>query len=380
MEEVDAVVVGAGAVGLAIARRLALDGCSVVVLEAADAAGAGVSSRSSEVIHAGIYYPKGSLKARLCVEGRRQLYGYCARRQVEVRRLGKFIVAADTTQLAALEGIHAAALANGVDDVEIWSAAKFHEVEPDVVCEAAIFSPSTGIFDSHGYVLSLLGDVEAAGGVVALRSPFLRGGAVGGGFEIEVGGEDATSLRCAMLVNAAGLEAPGVAHAINGMAAALIPRARYAQGAYFAATGVRPPFRHLIYPIPEPGGLGIHATLDLGGQVRFGPDVLWLDAPEYGVSPGRAARFYDAIRRYWPALPDGALAPAYAGVRPKISGPGEPNADFVIQGPADHGLAGLVNLFGIESPGLTSSLAIADHVALALLGAAAGQTALQASV
>lgn len=367
MDEVDCIVVGAGAVGLAVARRLAQSGLEVVVLEVADAVGAGVSSRSSEVVHAGIYYPKDSLKARLCVAGRSRLYAFCAEHGVETRRVGKFIVAADQSQTEALEKIHAAALANGVDDVELWSARRFHEVEPDVRCALAIFSPSTGIFDSHGYVTALRGDLEAAGGAVALLSPFEGATPRGDGFEVRVGGEEPMTLGCRLLVNAAGLGAPDAAGLIDGLDQEQVPTAYFAQGAYFSAAGVRAPFRHLIYPIPEPGGLGVHATLDLGGQVRFGPDVRWIDAPHYEVDADRATSFYEAIRRYWPGLPDGALTPAYAGVRPKISGPSEPNADFLIQGPADTKLPGLVNLFGIESPGLTSSLAIADHVAELLL-------------
>lgn len=362
MDRLDAVVIGAGVIGLAVARRLALAGLETVILEAEGAIGAGVSARSSEVIHAGIYYPRGSLKARLCVEGRAQLYAYCADHGVETKRLGKFIVATDDGQLSALKAIHAAALGNGVDDIDVWSTESFRALEPDVRCELALFSPSTGIIDSHAYMLALQGDFEAAGGVVAFHSPFVGAAPDGQGFVVEVGGERATSVRCRLLVNAASLSAVAVAHRIAGAAKGRIPPAYYAQGAYFTLLGVKPPFRHLIYPVPEPGGLGVHVTLDLAGQVRFGPDVLWLDAPDYQMAPDRAERFYPAIRRYWPALPDGGLTPAYAGVRPKISGPGQPAADFVIHGPDESGLPGLINLFGIESPGLTASLAIASHV------------------
>jgi L-2-hydroxyglutarate oxidase LhgO len=362
MDETDCIVVGAGAVGLAVARRLAMAGREVVVLEAAGAIGQGVSSRSSEVVHAGLYYPTGSLKARLCVEGRRDLYAFCAAHGVAVQRLGKFVVAG-ADQADALEALHAQALANGVDDVALWSARDLHEQEPQVIADLALWSPSTGVFDTHGYMLALAGELEDHGGVIALNTPFDGAAPAGAGFEVRTGGAAPMRLACRLLVNAAGLGAVPVAHAIEGLSPVHIPAAHFAQGAYFTAVGVRVPFRHLIYPTPEPGGLGVHVTLDLAGQARFGPDVRWLDAPDYDLAdPARAEPFYGAIRRYWPELPDGCLVPAYAGVRPKISGPGEPAADFLIQGPRTTGIDGLVSLFGIESPGLTASLAIAGHV------------------
>ncbi len=362
MDRVDCVVIGAGVVGLAIARELAQEGREVVVLEAEDRIGTGVSSRSSEVIHAGIYYPTGSLKARLCVEGRRRLYAYCAERGVVARRVGKFIVATSRDQAGVLRNLYETALANGVDDIEICEPDRVRLEEPDLRCDAALFSPSTGIIDSAGYMLALRGDLEAASGAVAFGSPFLAARSGSEGFVIEVGGETPSELACGVLVNAAGLHAVDVANRISGLNPGLVPKASFAQGAYFALSGRRTPFRHLIYPVPEPGGLGVHLTLDLGGEARFGPDVLWVDQPIYEVEASRGERFYDAIRRYWPALADGDLTFSYAGVRPKISGPGEPPADFLIQGPCETGVAGLVNLLGIESPGLTSSLAIASCV------------------
>ena len=362
-ERVDAVVVGAGVVGLAVARALALDGRDVLVLEAEDAIGTGTSARNSEVIHAGLYYPAGSLKAAFCVEGRRALYAYAASRGFAARPVGKLIVATDVGQRAVLDDIAAAARANGVDDLVPLDAAAVAELEPQVTAVAGLLSPSTGILDSHGFMLALEGDLERVGGVVALLGPVLRGRVVDDGIEIDVGGAEPITLVARTLVNAAGLAAPHLAAAIAGLAVECVPRPHLAKGNYFALSGVRPPFRRLVYPVPEPGGLGIHATLDLGGAVRFGPDVEWIDAVDHTVDPARAARFYAAIRRYWPGLPDGALQPAFAGIRPKITGPGEPAADFVVQGPPDHGVAGLWNLFGIESPGLTSSLAIARHLA-----------------
>jgi L-2-hydroxyglutarate oxidase LhgO len=366
MDRVDAIVVGAGVVGLAVARALARQGREVVVLETEGAIGEHTSSRNSEVIHAGIYYDAGSLKARLCVEGRKQLYAYCADHGVEARRLGKFIVASSEDQLPQLMKIKAHAEVNGVDDLEVWDADRFHEAEPDVTCVRALYSPSTGIVDSHAYMLALQGGLEERGGVVAFNSPLETAAVDGGGFVVETGGEAPMTLRCDTLVNSAGLFAPAVAGKIQGADAAAIPTAYYARGAYFSLSGQKSPFTHLVYPIPEPGGLGVHATIDLAGQVRFGPDVEWIDGVDYTLDPKRADKFYAAIRAYWPALKDGALTPAYTGVRPKISAPGAPAADFVIHGPAQSGAAGLVNLFGIESPGLTSSLAIADEVAALL--------------
>jgi L-2-hydroxyglutarate oxidase LhgO len=359
MDKVECVVVGAGLVGLAIARALALAGREVVILEAEDAIGTHTSSRNSEVIHAGIYYPKSSLKARSCVEGRRRLYAYCESRGVPHRRCGKLIVATNENQVLELKEIRKKAHGNGVTDVVEIPAAEAMRMEPALRCVAALHSPSTGIIDSHALMLAYQGDAESAGAMLGLRSSFQKAFVRDKGFEIHVG---ETKIRAKNLVNSAGLRAPSVARLIEGFPAGKAPPELYAKGNYYSLAG-RPPFSRLIYPVPEPGGLGVHVTLDLAGQARFGPDVEWVSQISYEVDPRRAERFYAAIRRYWPALPDNALSPGYAGIRPKISGPGEPAADFVIQGPAEHGVPGLVNLFGIESPGLTASLALADDVA-----------------
>jgi L-2-hydroxyglutarate oxidase LhgO len=335
------------------------------VLEAEDAIGTHTSSRNSEVIHAGIYYPKGSLKASACVAGRRRLYEYCAAHGVPHRRCGKLIVAGDEAQLGELRQMRDKARANGVGDVDFVSRQQALAWEPELRCVAALHSPSTGIIDSHALMLAYLGEAEDHGAMLALKSRLDRGEVGASGFRISVGGEQPIRVETRFLINSAGLRAPSVARAIEGYPAALAPRELYAKGNYYSLTR-RSPFTRLVYPVPEPGGLGVHVTLDLGGQARFGPDVEWVDAIGYDVDLRRAERFYAAIRRYWPGLPDGALAPGYAGIRPKISGPGEPAADFVIQGPREHGVPGLVNLFGIESPGLTASLALADHVAALL--------------
>jgi L-2-hydroxyglutarate oxidase LhgO len=358
MDKVECVVVGAGVVGLAVARALAMSGREVVILEAEDAIGSHTSSRNSEVIHAGIYYPKGSLKARACVAGRNRLYEYCAAHGVPYRRCGKLIVATNKDQVFELKEIQKKAHGNGVTDVAEIPAAEAMRMEPALRCVAALHSPSTGIVDSHALMLAYLGDAEGAGAMLALKSPLDEVVISGHGFELQV---EKTRILAKTLVNSAGLRAPSVARLISGFPAAKIPPELYAKGNYYSLIG-RPPFSRLVYPVPEPGGLGVHVTLDLAGQARFGPDVEWVDRIGYQVDPRRAERFYAAIRRYWPALPDGALVPGYAGIRPKISGPGEPAADFVIQGPAEHGIAGLVNLFAIESPGLTASLALADDV------------------
>jgi len=363
MDKVECVVIGAGVVGLAVARALALAGREVVILEAEDAIGTHTSSRNSEVIHAGIYYPRGSLKARACVAGRTRLYEYCGTHGVPYRRCGKLIVASSDAQKEELLSIKAKAHGNGVTDVVEIPAAEAMRMEPALHCVAALHSPSTGIIDSHALMLAYLGDAEAAGAMLALRSPLQRVLISHSGFELQVG-EARISAR--LLVNSAGFRAPSVARLMDGFPAGRIPPEYYAKGNYYSLAS-RPPFSRLVYPVPEPGGLGVHVTLDLAGQARFGPDVEWLERfdprTDYAVDPRRSERFYAAIRRYWPGLQDGALAPAYSGIRPKISGPKEPAADFTIQGPAEHGVAGLVNLFGIESPGLTASLALADDVA-----------------
>jgi L-2-hydroxyglutarate oxidase LhgO len=359
MDKVECVVIGAGLVGLAVARALAQAGREVVILEAEDAIGTHTSSRNSEVIHAGIYYPKGSLKARACVAGRVRLYEYCATHGVPHRRCGKLIVATSAAQKEELLSIKAKAHANGVTDVVEIPAAEAMRMEPALHCVAALHSPSTGIIDSHALMLAYLGDAEAAGSMLALKSPIETARISAQGFELQVGD---TRIEARCLINSAGLRAPTVARLIEGFPAEKVPPEFYAKGNYYSLS-TRPPFSRLVYPVPEPGGLGVHVTLDLAGQARFGPDVEWVDRIDYLVDPKRAERFYAAIRRYWPALEDGTLAPGYAGIRPKISGPKDPAADFMLQGPAEHGVPGLVNLFGIESPGLTASLALADDVA-----------------
>ena len=368
VEQVDCVVIGAGVVGLAVARALALTGREVLVLEAEETFGTQTSARNSEVIHAGIYYPPGSLRAGLCVAGRQLLYDYCAARGVQHRRCGKLIVAANAAQVAELRAIEARARANGVADLQWLSRGAALALEPQLDCQAALRSPSTGIIDSHALMLSLLGDVENAGGVLATHSTAKQLAALAGQAQeaIEIIVSDGLRLHARQVVNAAGLGAIALAHATQGLAPALRPPlpTRWAKGNYFTLGG-RAPFKHLIYPVVERDSpsLGVHLTLDLGGQAKFGPDVQWVDSPDdMQVDPARADVFYAEVRRYWPGLPAGALQPGYAGMRPKITGPGEPAADFVIQGPRAHGVAGLVNLLGIESPGLTSCLAIARHV------------------
>jgi L-2-hydroxyglutarate oxidase LhgO len=351
MYEVDAIVVGAGVIGLAVARALARSGRETLVLEAAGSFGTETSARNSEVIHAGIYYPRGSLKARLCVAGREQLYRYCEHHGVPHRRCGKLIVATSETQLPQLEAIRQAAMANGVQ-LEKLSATQAREMEPQLRCVGALHSPLTGIVDSHAYMVALLGEAEAAGATLVCGSR-VTGGRLESAAVIV---ESSEVIRTELLVNAAGLGAPALAAGISGLPAAEVPRQQLAKGSYFGLAG-RSPFTRLVYPIPEPGGLGVHVTLDMAGRARFGPDVEWVESIDYEVDARRAARFYPVIREYWPHLADGALLPAYAGVRPKLSGPGEPAADFRIErmGP-------VINLFGIESPGLTASLAIADEV------------------
>ncbi len=362
MEHVDCIVVGAGVLGLACARALAMGGRQTIVLEAQTDFGTGVSARNSEVIHAGLYYPAGSLKARLCVQGREQLYRYAAQRGIAHRKLGKLVVATDAGQVDALAALLRQAHANGVDDLAWLDAAQARTLEPGLRCIAAVHSPSTGIVDARALMVALLGDLEAHGGSLALVSPLQSAQRRQGVWEITTGAPSQPyRIGCTVLVNAAGLAAQQVASCIEGVASDRIPALRLARGCYFSLSGAAP-FARLIYPMPSDGGLGVHLTLDMGGGARFGPDVEWVDRIDYRVDPDRAIQFYPSIRSYWPQLPDGGLQPAYAGIRPKLSGPGEPARDFVIDGPGSHGLPGLVQLFGIESPGLTSSLAIADQV------------------
>jgi L-2-hydroxyglutarate oxidase LhgO len=360
VEQLDAVVVGAGVVGLAVARALALAGREVLVLDAAEGIGTETSSRNSEVIHAGIYYPAGSLIARTCVAGKHMLYAFCRERGVPYRNCGKLIVATNEEEAGRLESIRARAAANGVPDLTFLTKADAQAMEPALEVTAALHSPSTGIIDSHAYMLSLQGEAEAHGAMFVFHAPVEGGRATEDGVEIRVGGAEPMELRCRTLVNSAGLHAPRLARSIAGMPEEAIPTAYYAKGNYFTLAG-RAPFSRLIYPVPVPGGLGTHVTIDMGGQVKFGPDVEWVDRIDYEVDPRRAESFYAAIRRYWPDLPDGALTPAYSGIRPKTVPKGAAAQDFVVQGRGTHGVPGLVHLFGIESPGLTASLALAQH-------------------
>jgi L-2-hydroxyglutarate oxidase LhgO len=361
MDDVDCVVAGAGVVGIAVARALALAGREVMVLDAAEGIGTETSSRNSEVIHAGIYYPKDSLMARFCVQGRRMLYAYCDERGVPYNNCGKLIVATTPDEAERLGGIKARAEANGVEGMRLLTASEARELEPNLACTAALLSPTTGVVDSHAYMLALQGDAEAAGAIFVFHSPVRGGRAAESGVEIDVGGAEPMPLRCRLFVNSAGLHAPTLARTIAGMPSQLVPRPYYAKGNYFTLSG-RSPFSRLIYPVPVPGGLGVHLTIDLGGQARFGPDVEWIDRLDYTVNPARADSFYDAVRRYWPELKDSALQPGYAGIRPKIVPKEVAVQDFLVQGSPTHGVPGLINLFGIESPGLTAAIALADYV------------------
>jgi L-2-hydroxyglutarate oxidase LhgO len=363
MEKIECAVIGAGVIGLAVARALAAQGREVLILEAENAFGTGISARNSEVIHAGIYYPAGSLKARFCVAGRALLYDYCGERGIVHRRCGKLIVAANEAQREQLARIAAAAAANGVDDLRRLTRDEARKLEPALECTAALLSPSTGIIDSHGLMLSLLGDAERDGATLAVNSPVTGGEIVDGGIVLEVGSNGTSmQLKAGCVVNCAGLGAQGLARGLRKLPVETVPPLHYAKGNYYALAG-RAPFSHLIYPVPEAAGLGVHLTLDLGGQARFGPDVEWIDEIDYRVDPKRADAFYAEVRRYWPQLPDAALLPAYAGIRPKPHVPGGAACDFLISGPAEHRVPGLVNLYGIESPGLTSCLALAGHIA-----------------
>ena len=365
MDKVDCIVIGAGVVGLAVARALALRGREVMVLEAANAIGTGTSSRNSEVIHAGIYYLPGSLKARLCVQGKQLLYSYCAQRGIGHNRCGKLIVATHESQVAQLQGIIAKAAVNGVHDLVLLSREQAQAMELQLECVAAVYSPSTGIVDSHALMLSLQGDIENAGGLLVLNTSVSQ--LNNAQAAIEVIASDGTELAANTVINASGLHAPLVASRIQGFDAKHVPQTYWAKGNYFTLTG-KSPFSRLIYPVPEAAGLGVHLTIDLGGQAKFGPDVQWVDSPDdLLVDPSRGDAFYAEVRKYWPGLKDGTLQAGYAGIRPKLQGPGVPAGDFVIQGEAVHGVPGLVNLFGIESPGLTSSLAIGEYVSEVLL-------------
>ncbi|HWV40609.1 NAD(P)/FAD-dependent oxidoreductase [Pseudorhodoplanes sp.] len=354
-------VIGAGVIGLATARAAALAGHDVIVAEQASAIGTGISSRNSEVIHAGMYYPTGSVRARMCVRGNRMLYAFCEARGVPHRRCGKFIVATNDAERTRIEAIAEQGRINGVEGLEIIGGNAARDLEPELSCIAALVSPTTGIIDGHGYMLALQGDLEAHGGAIAFETPVERLAPGLHGWRVTFGGREPGHLDVDAVVNCAGLSAQAVARNIEGYPATRIPKQVLAKGNYFAYAG-RPAFTRLIYPTPVDGGLGVHVTLDLAGRMRFGPDVEWIDRETYDVDAQRAASFYARIRTYWPALPDGSLVPDYAGIRPKLTGPGEPAADFMIEGPAEHGMAGLINLFGIESPGLTSSLALAELV------------------
>ena len=364
MDQVEAVVIGAGVVGLAVARALALAGHETLVLESQSLIGSGISSRNSEVIHAGIYYPAGSLKGRMCVDGKKLLYAYCDVAGVPYRRCGKLLVATAPDQVAQIRSTQLRAQANGVDDLILLDRTQALALEPALHCDAALLSPSTGIIDSHALMTSYQGDLERAGGNVVLQTRVQEVQLGSGAQAVHmVTTADGTRLATPLLVNAAGLTGPALARGFIGFDPVHVPTAYFAKGNYFTLAG-RAPFTHLIYPLPQSAGLGVHLTLDLAGQAKFGPDVQWVQDPDdFSVDPERAASFYSEVRKYWPGLPDGALQPAYAGIRPKINAPTEAAADFLIQGPAHHGVAGLVNLFGIESPGLTSSLAIGGYVA-----------------
>ena len=357
----DCIVVGAGVVGLAIARQMAINGLETLILESEKTFGTGTSSRNSEVIHAGIYYPTNSLKARLCTAGRRQLYDYCQPHPIPHRRSGKLIVATNAEEEIALHKLQKQAQQNGVEDVTLIGKTLAQTWEPALSCTEALHSPSTGIIDSHAFMLSLLGDFETAGGLLALQSPVDAIHIENNRFSVTVNSSPPITLHTRYLINCAGLHAQDLARRCEGLPADTIPPIYYCKGNYYTLAG-RSPFSRLIYPAPEAAGLGVHLTLDMGGQAKFGPDTQWIENIDYKVDPNRADRFYAAIRRYWKGLPDGALQPGYAGIRPKLKPEGAPNADFMIQDPTQHGIPGLVNCYGIESPGLSASLAIAQYI------------------
>jgi len=360
-ERVDCIVIGAGVVGLAVARAVARTGREVIVVEKADAIGTETSSRHSEVIHAGIYYAPGSLKARFCVEGKRAMYAFCDEHGVAYNNCGKIIVATHAEQMPELERLKQTAAANGVTDLEWMTPEQVTGMEPAVFCVGALWSPSTGILDSHSYMLALQGDAEEAGAMFAFMTPVTGGQVLNDGIRLDCGGDAPMSLAAGLVINSAGLWAQSISSTISGIPAETVPPTYYCKGNYYTLSG-KAPFSRPIYPVPEKAGLGVHVTVDLGGQVRFGPDVEWVDEIDYDVDPARADKFYAAVRKYYPALEDGAIQPGYSGIRPKIQSPDEAARDFLIQGPEDHGIPGLINLYGIESPGMTSSLAIADYV------------------
>ncbi len=355
-------VIGAGVVGLAVARAAARNGHEVVVAEQAGAIGTGISSRNSEVIHGGMYYPSGSIRARACVAGRRMLYDFCATHGVPHRKCGKLIVATDDAELGKIESIAAQGRENGVEGLELIDGNAARALEPELSCIGALHSPETGIIDGHAFMLALRGDVEDAGGAIAFNTPVTGAARRNGQWSVRFGGSETGEAGFDALVNCAGLGAQALARTIDGYSPERVPRLVLAKGNYFSYAG-KPAFTRLIYPTPMPGGLGVHVTLDLAGRMRFGPDVEWIEREDYDVDPARSDAFYARIRRYWPGLRDGTIAPDYAGIRPKLSGPGEPQADFLIDAPAQHGLPGLVQMFGIELPGLTSSLSLAEEVA-----------------
>ena len=355
-------VVGAGVIGLAVARAAALRGHDVIVAEATGGIGNGVSSRNSEVIHGGIYYPTGSLRARHSTRGRRMLYEFCAAHGLAYNKCGKLIVATDAAELVKVEALMAQGDANGVEGLELIGGNAARALEVELACIGALYSPESGIVDSHGYMRALWGDLEDCGGRIAFATPVERMSLAAGEWHVEFGGRDAGAANFDAIINSAGLSAQALARHIEGYPADKIPPLVLAKGNYFAFAG-KPVFSRLIYPTPVDGGLGVHVTLDLAGRMRFGPDVEWIDHESYTVDPRRADAFYDRIRRYWPGLPEGSLVPDYCGIRPKLTGPGRPAADFLIAGEAMHGMRRLVCLFGIESPGLTSSLSLAEEVA-----------------
>jgi L-2-hydroxyglutarate oxidase LhgO len=363
MSDFDAAIIGAGAVGLACGYALAKRGLSVVVLERENRIGSGVSSRNSEVIHAGFYYPTGSFKARLCVEGRRALYPFLQSHGVAHQKCGKLLVATEDSEIATLGKIAKQSETNGVEGMRWLTGDEARALEPQLRTVAALEFAESGVLDAHGYMDALEGEVEALGGAIVLNSPFLGAGACADGFDVRVGGASPTTVSAQRLIVAAGLSAQACAATVEPYPATRIPKLHLGKGNYFALTGVKAPFQRLIYPPPIPGALGTHYRRDLGGAARFGPDLEWVETEDYHVDPARAESFYAAVRRFWPGLPDGALQPDYAGIRPKIHGPGEPQPDFMIDGPEAHGQAGLACLFGIESPGLTSSLAVGEEVA-----------------